>query len=381
MKIILTLLFYFYFITCFAQIPVCELPPSYRDNAYNALKNLDRSQIPTGVLYELVFPLSEIQYFNGQSNTDTTSSSHFIQVWDELYQSTLNNTGKKHFLDLIDDIENLNLNKKYNHPVGIIDYQYNTIDTTAITQQLLSRNNGILYDVPNRPRSPYITHQASLASTLLSEEYPCLYPGVHNLIFKNDYVLSNSGFNLNNVNYLEVKLNNVSIFSQTVNGINSLQVPVTILNTGETQIIEISMLIFGTVKKYYIQNCQYLSELSPYCSGGDFIDLIGYPYSGGYPKGLHSEKGIANFYYAEGNCETRTLKKVAIFVDGFDATNEQHHEGIWTNYLNKEFNDTNGQPAKLGDELRKKGYDVVILDQKKSGRYNSGGGGIMETMA
>jgi hypothetical protein len=352
---------------CFAQVPVCNLPPSYKANAHDLLKNLDKTQISTGVLYENVYPMAEVEFYTGQINTDTTNSEHFKQAWDELYQSTYNNTGKKHFTDLENDIESFNINGKYHHPVGIIDYQYNTIKSDAVSTNLLNIQNGKLYDTPNRPTTPYLNKVAALASILLTDEFPCFYPGQHFLYFNSNFVLSNTGFSLMNVNFLTIKINTIPIYSQAINGIDDLAIPIFIANDGLNRIIEIYITIGNETKKYIINTCQYITEQSNVCKGQDEIQITGYPYDGGYPKGLHSEKGVANIYYSNASCPSRQLQKVIIFVDGFDATNEQHHEGIWQDYLNKEFTENN-QIKKLGNELISNGYDVVILDQKKNAK-------------
>ena len=77
-------------LTSFAQIPNCNAPMSINEQAYNILKNVDKSQIPTGVLYDFVFPWADVEYFDGTENADTTNFSHFLQAYSELYNSTIN---------------------------------------------------------------------------------------------------------------------------------------------------------------------------------------------------------------------------------------------------------------------------------------------------
>lgn len=79
----------------------CPSDPPYCDFAYDMLKNLDKSQVPTGVLYETVFPIADIFNYTGNaSNTDTSYTVHFIQAYAEIYKSAVNNNGMKHYQHL-----------------------------------------------------------------------------------------------------------------------------------------------------------------------------------------------------------------------------------------------------------------------------------------
>ena len=162
-----------------------------------------------------------------------------------------------------------------------------------------------------------------------------------------------------------------------MSGINNLSVPVTIPNTGAKVLLEIYISIGSDIHRYIIESCSLLTEQYNFCRGIDYFEIEGYGFDGGYGKGYHREKGIAHIYFSDVSCPGRQLQKVIIFVDGFDAGNKQHHEQIWDQYLNSPFLENNSN-KKLGDELLKAGYDIVILDQVKSQKYNSGGAGQIE---
>jgi len=89
-----------------AQQP-CPTDPPYSDFAFDMLKNLNKSQVPTGILYETVFPIADIFNYTGNaSNTDTSYTSHFIQAYAEIFKSAVNNNGMKHYQQLYEDIDN-----------------------------------------------------------------------------------------------------------------------------------------------------------------------------------------------------------------------------------------------------------------------------------
>ena len=53
------------------------------------------------------------------------------------------------------------------HPIGILYYKFNSLDTNALQDHLLDTlANGQFTDVANRPRSPYFTHYSFLAAPL-----------------------------------------------------------------------------------------------------------------------------------------------------------------------------------------------------------------------
>lgn len=361
-----------------AQQP-CPPDTPYKETAYTLLKNLDKSQVSTGILYENVLPLANIYEYTGNSNTDTSHTNHFLQAYAEIYLSKFNNIGLKHYLDLYDDIESFNSNSKYYHPIGIIDYDFNTIDPDAINNILLSLSNQQLYDVPNRQSSPYLSEKAVMASVLLTEEYPCLYSGQHYFTFKSDFVLTNTGFTLSQVSHLQAIFNNTTIYDSDVSGLENFTLPLTVNNVNQSSILVLIITVNGIQKHYIISACQIAIDPITSCRGQDQIEITGYPFDGGYGEGSYSEQGIATIYYSNQSCSTKQLRKPVIFVDGFDPNNKQHHETIWKEYLNIEFSENNS-PSFLGDTLLARGYDVIILDQKKGSdkKYNRGGAGLIE---
>jgi hypothetical protein len=54
-------------------------------------QHLDKSQVPTGILYERVFPAADVGRFTNTS-IDTTSAFHFFTAFDEL--QTADYTGR-----------------------------------------------------------------------------------------------------------------------------------------------------------------------------------------------------------------------------------------------------------------------------------------------
>lgn len=60
---------------------------SFRDYSHHILKNLDKSQIPTGALYEYIVPFADLEGYTGARDTDTSGHLHFLQAYQELYEA------------------------------------------------------------------------------------------------------------------------------------------------------------------------------------------------------------------------------------------------------------------------------------------------------
>ncbi len=362
----------------FAQIPNCDAPTPHPQLAYDALKNLDKSQIPTGVLAEYAYPLEEVEFYDGTATTDTSNYSKFLQVYYQLYLATFNRVNIAHLSDYEKAVHNFHPDREFHHPVGIIDYQFSAIDIDAIDNNLLYVSNEQLYDVSNRTQSPYLTKTTKLATWLFDKGSDCIKSGTHYLHFSPDFVLSNSGFNLNDVQAIEIKLNNVTKFSGSVNGLNNVEIPVVVIGVDKDIIVTMLLTLPSGVKTYQFSICQLPTHEA--CEGGDVITVTGYPFNGGYGEETYSATALASIYYANEHCASRIITKPIIFVDGFDPGNVQHAYDIYTKYLNKRFDD-NGVFSRLGDTLRAKGYDIIIFDPIAAPgeeNYKRGGVGFIE---
>lgn len=380
MKSIFTLAFVLILCTFANAQQACPPEIPYKETAYSILKNLDKSQVPTGILYENVLPLANLYEYTGNADTDTTHTDHFLQAYAELYLSKFNNTGLLHYFNLYDNIIAFHSDKKYHHPIGIIDYDYNTIHPDAVTNNLLSLSNQQLYDVTSRPSSPYVSEKAVVASFLMTEQYPCLYAGQHYFTFSSDFVLTNTSFTLSQVSHLEAIFNGTSVYNADVSGLDNFTLPITVSNYDQSSVLVLILTVNGVQKHYIISACQIAIDPITTCRGQDQLEIVGYPFDGGYGEGFYSEKGIATIYYSDQSCADKKLRKPIIFVDGFDPSNAQHHEVIWKKYLNFPYKVDNIDNY-LGDTLLSKGYDIIILDQKVDDgdkKYNRGGAGLIE---
>jgi hypothetical protein len=150
-----------------AQVFWDTLP--YKAYSDYKLQNLDKTIITSGILYDRVFPVADIERFKQQDQfTDTTGPRHWVQAYYELYNAAYNNAG---WLspDALDS--RLDTNAFVNAiPIGLLNFKYNVMDTNAYVDNLIDTlANGQFVDVSGRSRTPYFNYNTFIASPIISD--------------------------------------------------------------------------------------------------------------------------------------------------------------------------------------------------------------------
>ncbi len=383
MRNLYTLLLFLSAIVSFAQIPNCNTPVPYNKRAYEILENLDKSQISTGVLYENVFPWAEVEFFDGTTNADTSNTLHFMQAYTELYNSTYNRANILHPYDYENACLNVHTDRDLHHPLGIIDYDFNTIDPNSVTNNLLYVNNQKLYDVAGRTQSPYFQKHVFLASPVMTGDFERFYRTTHYFHVEQQFILSNTGLNVSDIDYIDFEMNGSLNHREYVNGRSSFVIPVDfsiIDKIFETLIIRIKKAVGdGQISRIQLST-EVLQNLTP-CSGQTQILVTGDPFDGGYGTGAYSALGRGYVFFADNNCSSQQIRKPIIFVDGYDPTNTRDVWQIWDKRINKPFTEGSNTNVRFGNELRANGYDVIIYDYDEKfalSTPNRGGAGLVE---
>ncbi len=284
----------FIFILCFlalasrafAQVPSCNAPIPLSEQFRDMIKNLDKSQIPTGILYESVFPWAELESYDGTSTTDTSSFFHFMQGYTELYNSKFNTNNLIHPNDFETAVNNFHPDKKFHHPFGIIDFEFNTIKPDAVSNGLLTVSGGKLYDVAGRTQSPYIKNTVRLGSILLADNSTALYSGTHYLYFVPEFVKTNTGFSIHNIQNVKIYAGDSLISDTTVANLNNLIIPffvdvavggAVLIPIVYTVVITLSPIILPTLAILYFKS-KFSKENTielPACLGSDTLVVSG----------------------------------------------------------------------------------------------------------
>jgi hypothetical protein len=92
----------------FTAAPAQDTRSLYQQELDRFLQYLDKSQIPTGILYDRVARIAELDTLSDVIDNNTnpaikTSSLHFLQGWQELYDATYDQSAmlKPEWLDAL----------------------------------------------------------------------------------------------------------------------------------------------------------------------------------------------------------------------------------------------------------------------------------------
>ncbi|UKJ07135.1 hypothetical protein [Solitalea lacus] len=321
---VLIAVFYFFcsYSYTYGQIsPFSDVSEStYLQETANILLPIDKSKVPTGILYDRVFNLAGLERFTGVLGSDTSDIDHFHQAYYELYSSAYNTSGWKTPEQL--DADLLSLYPSTTHPIGILYYNYNSIDTNSVINNLFYIQNGQLYDVANRTVSPYNSNITLIASPLGEAEAEWEI-GIHTFTLDSRFFLTNQSLNINNV----------SIDFDDGAGYRSLalnsSVQINYATTG-SKIIKMNInLVGGSVLKAIagINIRTGRPNITP-CNGYDKINITGLPFNASQYGGAATTQatGTAYIYYAAANCTPKRITKPIIFLDGFDPKKKKERE-------------------------------------------------------
>ena len=319
---------------------------SFTHDADSVFQNLNKKPVTTGILYDRVYPYAMLHVFN-TAYFDTSNLQHFRQAYYELYNAKYNKTDLKKPQAVDKEIAVIKQTGKV--PIGIINFEFNQIDTNAIEDNLLENRNGIYYDVANRVRSPYWKKQISIMSPLVNST-----EGLQiNFQTSSNLYLQNTG---NTIQSLKANFNNG-------NGL---------INIGLNNTITVTYPSYGKKIIKFIIRYQDNTEVTTYAyfklvkpenavlNTGTSCDKDGYitaniPFTD-YENNTFKGQGNIHYYFATNHPCNGKVKKPIIILDGFDPGDSRSIQQLYDEYLN------NPDRYKFADEMRSKGYDIVVLN-------------------
>ncbi|MDB5191787.1 MAG: hypothetical protein JWQ96_1350 [Segetibacter sp.] len=320
----------------------------------------DQSKIPTGVLYDRVYPLAALQTFNVGS-IDTSGYQHFLKAGGELKKASY------HALNIITAEKLLYYNTKAslgeNVELGVLNFSFNQIDPDADTNIVHYPQNYIV----NGQYSFLLNKTVTIAAALADIAY------TNNGSITFNWSNNNSFSNTNKtISYLSIDFGDGS---GTHTLYNNNAVTISYQNKG-TQ--------FLTITTYYTDNTSSTNIAYLFVDGINFSGgnqrripdrLTDFPVERfeselqtafqGYDETVATTgKGDKFIYLKSSNGGNPVLgaqlTKPIIILDGFDPGNQRQGRDIFNQTL--EYNKENNSPKYLGDELTDAGNDLVILD-------------------
>jgi len=131
-------------------------------------EHVNFSEASTGFLFDRALKIQNLQHFNGQdtSSENRADFSIFGGAYATLYSSNFDGSkqlpGPEIYMNAAQQVNP----KSDTLPMTILAWKYNYIDSNAINNNLFTIQGDQLYDVPNRPESPYLLGTAFVASFL-----------------------------------------------------------------------------------------------------------------------------------------------------------------------------------------------------------------------
>lgn len=385
-------------ITLFALIMFClqysskaQTDSSIFQKSEFIIEHLNKNNIPSGILYDMVVPFAQLNLHNGQNDSAVCSPLQFQQAYFEFYQSTFNKLG---FVTPDSIVENIiNNYNRTTHPLGLLFMQYATIKQDAITNGLLTLNNGQLFNVQGAA-SPYEIKESFVASPLTNAEHMNI--GIHTFFLDKAFILGN---NFKSIRKIKLTLLNGNIvqernlaglainqfhtvtpfeFEFDTTGLYIFNIEVefmdsTLVHTKAAfDVVEGSLFGTNNENKRNSTLCDTCITMGG-INGGDTLIVTGNYYDmSDYGASSTPVSGIAYIFYATNNnginYTQHRIKKPIIFLDGFDPSNSRDAPRIYSRYINMKFY-INGSDVYLADYLRSLGYDLIILDFDDGGTY------------
>jgi hypothetical protein len=121
--------------------------------------NLDKSQVPTRLLAEYARPLVPLTYFDGSlADSNRTNASLFRALYATAASACIYGASPLPTLpDFNQRVQAAEAASETVIPVMVARLDYASVRPDAFSQNLLSLQNGQVYDVPGRTQSPYQT--------------------------------------------------------------------------------------------------------------------------------------------------------------------------------------------------------------------------------
>ena len=322
------------------------------------LAPLDKTGVTTGILYERAKPLANIDLFNVPSADPYISdNSYFFQAYYELYNSAYNTNGWAQPGHLRAWAEGKAL--KGNYTVGILDYQFNLIDSNAVSNGLLTYTNGQYHNVPGAP-SPYWTKRLQVAA-ILSEGVP---GGQVSFVYDPTFIKTNQSITISSVqlNFGTAGVYTLSptnpIVQPNFTGSGIKQFTVTVQYTNGTSFTHDSEIQISSSTDPYSSRVEKITAEIP----DDSLWISSkYPYQGYGESQAYYAKAKVSIWWKKNsqNQPDPGIKKPVIIIDGFDPDGARKNRDIYD--LFEYYNETN-QKVNFADQLRMEGFDIIVMD-------------------
>ena len=287
------------------------------------------------------------EYYDGNnvlSDSNVCDATMFGRLYATLYGACLNGSGclpnpETNYMSATDNY----YQNGGDVPIGILALRYHKLREDAISQGLLALTNGQLFDVPNRPQSPYVQQELFAATPMVTsiKTSSANFSIPSNLLH---YTLSET------MQSLSIDFGDGSGFRNV--SIGQSNILVNYSSNGAKRIIFKLTLSSGRILMNHAELIVDVPLPRPEFAAAPDINL-----------GTISVGGQGARVRGFSNCRNGTIRKPLIWVEGFNPNTST--DGFDLNIGNNlVVNFTSGivNSANLWSHLDAEGYDVLYVD-------------------
>lgn len=170
----------------FSQIETIETLEDYQA----IFSEIDKSKITTGILYDRIIPLSEIEKYTGENTDAICTKNKWKQMYFELQNASyVKDTVNMPELDFIFGRKNKYTDGKL-IPIYLLNYKYNKIKENVFDDELLLIQNGKIIENTAKNENPYETKRVFAATPYKARTY---YGNDFAFIFNDNFLYTNTG--------------------------------------------------------------------------------------------------------------------------------------------------------------------------------------------
>ncbi len=334
----------------------------YPEQIENIFEHVDLSEVTSsnGVLLEHGFPLFAIDYFKGTINdSNQTSMVGFSLAYASLFTMALDDIYR---LPHPDSYRNICDTVRCNSSViqvAVLHQNYTRIDPNALINNLFSKVDDQLFDVPGRPYSPYVIDSVFMVAPARNS----IEGNVLSLAFNSNLVYCNTGQTVSN---LFIDMDDGLGYQPTVFG-----TPITSFYDSSA-LKNIRFKVIYSDGEVFESHTVIFVEDAPDKSSDEFpYDIIDFSTTLTSSETYLGEPGVGKVYVSYA-CGHTSIQKPFIWAEGYNPkialggtlSLELGYEDAITRIL-----DQNIEGKPLSEYLEDEGYDLIVLDYDDGGDY------------
>lgn len=338
---------------------------SWQEQIDIVFEHVDLSEVNSGngLLYQHAYPYYCVERYTGQlTDTFETSYSGFGLAYATLYGMSLDSSDRLPHPSAYRGVCDTVTATSSIIPLATIHQEYYTMDSLAVTDNLIAVSGNNLYDIPGRSRSPYIEQTCFMVAPARST----INGNTLSLVFIDSLIFNNSGKTIGN---LAIDMDNGNGFVST-----NLNIPITAsyVESGRKHI---------KFKVDYTDGTTYYAYTNIKMEFGGSLTSLAFPYDTPdithhltATKGYADESGTMGYaggtVYVSYACGHTSLQKPFIWAEGYNPI-IPGISGLGLDYIDavERIKELELDDKPLSQYLLDEGYDLVVLDYDDGADY------------